>query len=120
MGACTMLLGMGIPFAAYLAFTAGCGIMMPFLNTPAIVTLQERVDPSYLGRVFSVLTMGNGAMMPLGMLLFGPLSDYVSIELILIITGSLVLLISAVFLLDRKIRSVAYAKPTVVPAPSES
>lgn len=110
MGTCTMLLGMGVPFGAYLAFTAGCGMMMPFLNTPAIVTLQERVAPSYLGRVFSVLTMGNGAMMPLGMLLFGPLSDYLSIELLLIITGSMVLLISAVFLLDRTIRSVAYGK----------
>ena len=60
---------------------------MPMFNTPSTVLLQEKVEGEFLGRVFSVLSMISSIMMPLGMLVFGPMADYVAIEKMLIGTG---------------------------------
>jgi DHA3 family macrolide efflux protein-like MFS transporter len=67
------------------------GLAMPIFNTPATVLLQEKVEENYLGRIFGVLGMISSSMMPIGMLLFGPLSDKVEIEVILIVTGILIM-----------------------------
>lgn len=111
MGLSTIVLGIGLPFWFYLALMLIIGLTMPFFNTPAIVMLQERVDPMYIGRVFSVISMVNGAMMPLGMMLFGPLSDSVSIELLLMLTGTAIVLGAVVVLMDKNFKEVRFAKP---------
>jgi len=46
------------------------------------------VEEEYLGRVFSVLTMLSTSIMPLGMLIFGPLAEIVRIEWLLVATGA--------------------------------
>ncbi len=91
MGACTIALSFPFNFWIYLGFMAIFGILMPFLNTAAMVLLQERVDPDYIGRIFGVMTMINTSMMPAGMLLFGPLADAVQIEWLLLPTGAVML-----------------------------
>ena len=55
--------------------------------------LQERVDAKYMGRVFGIMTMINTSMMPLGMIIFGPVADVVAIEILLIITGVVMFLL---------------------------
>ena len=45
-----------------------------------------------MGRVFSSITIINGLAMPLGIALFGPMSDAIKIELLLIFTGLLLIL----------------------------
>ncbi len=92
MAACTVGLSLAPWFWLYLGFMAVFGVSMPFFNAPASVMLQERVEAEYLGRVFSVLTMLSTSLMPLGMLLFGPLADLVRIEWILLGTGAVMLL----------------------------
>ncbi len=84
------IVGMGMPMPPWLYFTlmGVGGIVMPMMNTPAIVLLQEKVDPEYMGRVFSMMTMVGTSVMPLGMLLFGPLADVTRIEYLLIGTGA--------------------------------
>ena len=82
-------LGLTPPFWAYLALMATIGISLPLFNTPFTVMLQQKVDESYLGRVFSVFTMISSSMMPLAMLLFGPLADTIRVEWLLITTGLL-------------------------------
>lgn len=101
-GACTFALGVVPIFWIYLMFMGIVGIAMPIFNTPSTVLLQERVDGNFLGRVFGVLGMIASSMMPLGMLLFGPLSDIIKIEWLLIGTG-LLLFIQGFFLLSNKI-----------------
>lgn len=96
MGLCTLALSIKVPFVLYVGFMAVFGITMPFLNTPAIVMLQERVDPQYMGRVFGVMTMLNSSMMPLGMVIFGPIADYVAIEYLLMGTGAVMLIVTAI------------------------
>lgn len=105
LGLSTMALGLGVPFWLYLAFTVISGLAMPFVNTPAVVMLQERVDPEYMGRVFSVISMVNGAMMPLGMMLFGPLSDTIPIEWMLIVTGAMIVIGACIILLDKTLKA---------------
>ncbi|QGU95958.1 MFS transporter [Clostridium bovifaecis] len=88
-GICTFALGVVPNFSIYLSFMALFGVVMPIFNTPATVLLQEKVEEDFLGRVFSVLGMISSIMMPLGMLVFGPLSDMIKIEWLLIGTGLL-------------------------------
>ena len=75
------------------------GITLPVFNTPAITLLQEKVDPVFTGRVFGVLGMISSGFMPMGILFFGPLADQISIELQLVVTGSLLIVLA--FVLQR-------------------
>lgn len=93
-GLCIFLLGAIPNFIIYSALMAIFGASMPFFNTPSTVLLQEKVEGGYLGRVFSVMSMVSSIMMPLGMLVFGPLSDMIRIEWLLIATGILLFLLS--------------------------
>lgn len=101
MGAGTFALGMIPVFWIYLVFMGIVGIAMPIYNTPSTVLLQEKVEGDYLGRVFGVLGMISTSMMPLGMLVFGPVADFVKIEWLLIGTGVL-MFIQAFFLVGTK------------------
>jgi len=105
-GACTFALGI-VPYIApyfwlYLIFMIIAGVSMPMFNTPSMVLLQVKVEESYLGRVFGVLGMISSTMMPLGMLIFGPIADIVEIEWLLIITGVL-LFVQGFFLIGSKV-----------------
>jgi DHA3 family macrolide efflux protein-like MFS transporter len=101
-GACTFALGIIPIFWLYLIFMGIIGIAIPMFNTPSTVLLQEKVEQDYLGRVFGVLGMISTSMMPLGMLVFGPISDFVPIEWLLIGTGIL-MFIQGFFLLGSKV-----------------
>ncbi|GIP53541.1 MFS transporter [Paenibacillus vini] len=102
MGACTLALGLVPVFWIYLVFMAVFGVAMPLFNTPTMVLVQERVEESYLGRIFGVFGMISTSMMPVGMLIFGPIADVIQIEWLLIGTGLLILIL-AVFLGRNKI-----------------
>ncbi|WP_273378041.1 MFS transporter [Symbiobacterium thermophilum] len=100
-GACTFALGVVRDFRVYLAIMGLSGITMPLFNTPATVLLQENVDENMLGRVFGVMNMLASAMMPLGMLVFGPLADLIRIEAMLVATGILMALQGVLLLSNR-------------------
>lgn len=110
-GACTVALGVIPNFWVYLVFMALVGVAMPIFNTPSMVMLQEKVEPDFLGRVFGVLSMISSTMMPLGMLVFGPLADVVEIEKLLIGTGVL-MFIESFFLIGSRVL-VEAGMPTV-------
>lgn len=101
-GACTFGLGIIPSFWVYLIFMSLVGLAMPIFNTPSTVLLQEKVEEDFLGRVFGVLGMISSVMMPLGMLIFGPLSDIIKIEWLLMGTG-LLLFIQSFFLIGNKV-----------------
>jgi len=112
-GICTFTLGLIPVFWIYLLFIGLIGLVLPIFNTPSMVLLQEKVEEDYLGRVFGVLGMISTSMMPLGMIIFGPLSDTIRIEWILIGTG-LLLFIQGFFLVGSKVL-IAAGKPTTKP-----
>ncbi|MDF2921263.1 MAG: transporter [Paenibacillaceae bacterium] len=109
MGICTVALGLVPVFWIYLGFMSLFGVAMPLFNTPSMVMLQEKVDKDYIGRVFGVFGMISSSMMPLGMLVFGPIADVVAIEWLLLFTGILLCIQS--FFLARNRALLEAGKP---------
>lgn len=103
MSICTIALGIVPNFIVYLVFMGLFGVAMPFMNSPMNVIFQEKVDPNYLGRVFGIVGMISTSMMPIGMLIFGPLADVVSIESLLVITGGILVVLCLLFGRNRKL-----------------
>ncbi|HOQ37094.1 MAG TPA: MFS transporter [Acetivibrio sp.] len=81
------LLGMVKWFMVYLLIMGLSGFFMPICSTAQTVLIQENVQDTMMGRVFSIIQIITSASMPVAMLLFGPLADVVSVELILLVTG---------------------------------
>lgn len=94
LGICVIGLGLLPDFWLYLFLFGVFGLATPVFNTPATVLLQEKVEENYLGRVFGVMTMISTSMMPLGMILFGPLADFIPIEWLLLGTGFSIILLA--------------------------
>jgi DHA3 family macrolide efflux protein-like MFS transporter len=113
MALCTLALGLVGEFWLYLAIMGIFGVSIPFYNTPSMVMIQEHVEEAYMGRVFSVMTMVSTSLMPLGMLVFGPLADIMRIETLLLGTGAAMLVLAAA-VLGRK-RLMAAGLPTIEP-----
>lgn len=80
-------LGLPINFIMYLVFIGISGFGMSIMQTPSMTVLQESVDPSVQGRIFSIVQILSSIIMPLSMLIFGPLSDTFSVQILIIITG---------------------------------
>ena len=111
MAACTVLLGLIPNFWIYLIPMAVFGLAMPMLNTPTTVMLQEKVDPNYMGRIFGVFGMISTSMMPIGMLIFGPIADAVDIEWLLVGTGLLMAVLTLFFVKNKQL--VEAGRPAV-------
>ncbi|MCL2689172.1 MAG: MFS transporter [Chitinispirillia bacterium] len=102
-----LCMGLGITpaFWPYMAIMAAVGLVCPYYNATAMVLLQTTVEPAFMGRVLSVFTMVTSFLMPMGMLLFGPLADKVSIDTLLIITGFLVLFLGIPMMTSKTLRA---------------
>jgi DHA3 family macrolide efflux protein-like MFS transporter len=96
-----VLLGIVDNFWIYLICMMMVGLFVNIFNAPMTTMLQTNTDSEYLGRVFSVLTMSTSLMMPLGMVLFGPLGDILKIEYLLISTSILIFAIGFIFAFDK-------------------
>jgi DHA3 family macrolide efflux protein-like MFS transporter len=103
-GVTTIGFGLFTNFWLYLACMGVCGMSVPVINTPVMSILQTKVDSDFMGRVFSVVTMISSVMLPIGMVLFGPLGDVVKLDYLMIATGAGMVLLSLYTLSDRKLR----------------
>ena len=99
---CTFALGTVSIFWVYLFLMGLIGLVMPMFNTPFMVLLQQKVDPDFLGRVFGFLNMISSSIMPMAMLVYGPVADFIKIEWLLLGTGFL-MVIQSLFMLKNKV-----------------
>lgn len=106
LGVAALLLGVLPSFAAYCACLAIVGVVYIYSQTPMTTMLQERVAPEFMGRVMSVFTMIGSLAMPVGVIIFGPLADVISIDYLLIFSGIVVMALSAAFIYSRTLRNV--------------
>jgi DHA3 family macrolide efflux protein-like MFS transporter len=97
-------LGLLTRFTPYIAVMAFCGITMQLYNMPSMTLMQTRIDPAFMGRVFSVFGMVSSLVMPAGMLIWGPLADIVSVRYLLIITGAMMTVSAIPFLASKALR----------------
>ncbi|MEZ7794651.1 MFS transporter [Niallia circulans] len=111
MGVCTFALGMIPFFWIYLVFMALFGVAMPIFNTPTTVLLQEKIEEGFLGRVFGVMGMISTSMMPIGMLIFGPLADFIKVEWLLLGTGAFIMILSIFLGKDKAL--IEAGKPSI-------
>jgi len=116
----TFLLGIGsiglgliTSFWVYLLCMGLTGVVMNLFNAPMMSTLQTNVDGGYMGRVFSVLSMMSSLMMPLGMVLWGPLGDVVAIDWLLVGTGAVIFLMGFVFVFDKTLLKAGMPRQSV-------
>lgn len=94
-GALMIGLGTAPLFLIYLVCNALIGITAPCYNAPITVTIQEKVIPEMHGRIFSFMQIATSCALPLGMVLFGPLADIFSVQSLLLVSGAVVVVISA-------------------------
>ena len=69
------------------------GMAIPAAQTAVFTLVQEKVEPSMLGRVFSLVNVMFTGFMPLGMVVFGPLADVVRIQTMVIICAVLIIIL---------------------------
>lgn len=103
MGFASILLSLTLDFRFYLAAMFVVGLGLPYFNSPSYVMIQEKVDSDYLGRVFSVMGMISSSMMPIGMLVFGPMADTLDIDHIIIFSGIMLMLIPLGLLFNKNL-----------------
>lgn len=103
MGLSSIVLSLTNLFWIYLVSMFIIGLSLPYYNSPAYVMIQEKVDNEYLGRVFSVMGMISSSMMPIGMLVFGPLADVIDIDTIIIFSGIMMIIITFSLLFNKSL-----------------
>ncbi len=101
---CGMIgLGLGIvmtglvpPNMFYLIFITNfiVGFSQVFANGPLMAIMQSTVAPEMQGRVFSLLTAGATAMMPLSLLIAGPVADRFGIRFWYLFGGTICILMT--------------------------
>jgi MFS transporter, DHA3 family, macrolide efflux protein len=95
-GAGIALTGLVPPNRFYLLFvtTFLVGFSQVFANGPLTAIIQSAVAPEMQGRVFSLLVAGATAMMPLSLLIAGPVSDRFGIRFWYIFGGMVCILMT--------------------------
>lgn len=82
------------------------GIMQVFANGSLSAILMSTVKPAMQGRVFSLLGAGATAMMPLSLMLAGPLSDWLGMRTWFIAGGCICIMLSISSLSVRSIMNI--------------
>ena len=86
-GAMAVLMGATPDFPLYLVFMLVYGIALTAVQTTITTLLQECTDASVRGRVFGMLGSMYSGFLPLGMAVFGPLSDLLLLQWIMTVSG---------------------------------
>ena len=111
------LIGLGLavsgllPPSGFLLFAASClvmGFAAPFYAGVQTALVQEKIQPQYLGRVFSLLGSVQGLAMPLGLILSGMFADGIGVSRWFLVSGMLLLSVALLALLLPAMRKLEY------------
>lgn len=108
-GICFTLLGIATNLWIYLAIMFLSGSFMPLYSTAETVLIQESVEEGMLGRVFSLIQIIITGVMPLGMVVFGPLSDIFSVQSIMIVSGLITVFLGIYLITNKKLLKMGIA-----------
>ncbi|MBR6089080.1 MAG: MFS transporter [Anaerolineaceae bacterium] len=82
-------------FPVYLALMAVFGIILTVVQTAGTTFLQENTQTDMLGRVFGLYGSVYSLALPLGMAVFGPLADQISLKTLMIVSGIALIMLGA-------------------------
>lgn len=93
-----LTVGMGIArlFVIYLALMLILGIALTMIQTAVTTLIQERTEEGMQGRIFGFLNIMYSGCLSLGMAVFGPLADGMSMRILVAGTGVLIIALAAV------------------------
>ena len=97
MGLGTLIVGLS-PVGAFTMALVGmlvAGFMNPIVNGPFMAVMQSSVAPEMQGRVFSLIQSASLAVMPLSLLIAGPLADRLGVRVWYVVGGVLCIVIGA-------------------------
>ena len=99
-----LAIGMGAvkSFIVYLVLMAIYGVALTMVQTASTTLMQEKVAPEMQGRMFGLFGAMYSGFLPLGMVVFGPLADVVSMRFLMILSGILLLIMSVAIILNRR------------------
>ncbi|MDR0961614.1 MAG: MFS transporter [Mediterranea sp.] len=103
-GIAGMALGLINTFTVYAVVVGLMGLISPLFSTPMMTLSQTRIDTEYMGRVFGIFGMVWSLMMPVGMLIFGPLADVISIDYLMIGSGAAIMLLCIPYVMSKTLR----------------
>jgi DHA3 family macrolide efflux protein-like MFS transporter len=97
-GAGVMLVGLAPGNLFYLILVANfiMGVTQVFANGPLTAIFQSAIEPDMQGRVLSLIGAGATAMMPLSLLVAGPLSDRLGVRFWYLLGGGLCILVTLI------------------------
>ena len=84
-------------FLLYLVLMFLYGIPMTMIQTAVTTMIQENAEESMQGRVFGLLGTMYSGFLPIGMALFGPASDVIPLQWIMVVSGVILILMSVMF-----------------------
>ena len=88
------------------------GVGNPITNGPFFALLQENVEPSYQGRVFTLVGAITSLMSPLGLAVAGPVADWLGVQSWFIIGGIASVIVAIVIARLPVIRDMEDGIPT--------
>ena len=100
-GVMAAAMGISRSFTLYLFFMILYGVALTMVQTTVTTLLQESTESSMQGRVFGLMGSLYASFYPLGMALFGPMSDRVPIQFIMILSGAALLTLACTASFDR-------------------
>jgi DHA3 family macrolide efflux protein-like MFS transporter len=104
-GLFTVGLGLSRNFILYLGIMLFLGVAITMAQTAVTTLVQERADASMQGRVFGLTGAMYSGFLLIGMSVFGPLADKVSLPLLMILTGGALAFIALLFGLNKSFRA---------------
>ncbi|CAN5334152.1 MFS transporter [soil metagenome] len=113
----TVGLGLSPNLVVFYGFMFGIGLLVPLFSTPFMTLVQETVPPEMHGRVFSYVGIVMALAAPIGMTIFGPLADVISVQLLLVIAGIVMAVVMVIAIVVPSGRSAMRAARA--PAPEE-
>ncbi len=96
MGAGTLIIALAPASAMFLAIGGALlvGMMNPITMGPFFAVLQSTVEPDMQARIFSLLSSVGTGMVPVGLMIAGPVADRVGIQAWFLLGGSLCILMA--------------------------
>ncbi|MEV0824727.1 MFS transporter [Nonomuraea rubra] len=117
-GAVTVGLGLSTNLWVFYGFMFVLGLLVPPFSTPFMTLIQETVEATMHGRVFSYVSIVMALATPVGMVVFGPLADVVSVEALLVAAGLATVVVMAISTRLPSGRATVAASRAPAPEPS--
>lgn len=102
----SLAIGMGLSkqFVLYLTLMIIYGVAITMVQTATTTLIQEKAEMSMQGRVFGLLGAMYSGFLPVGMAIFGPMADKISLQWIMIGSGIALIMLSIFVGTNKKMR----------------